>query len=77
MNLSPVLGGSALVQDSMQNVGVDDIWPGYHDMVAGFRNRRCDKASSICVVSPEDSLRVLGNDLDDEVRRWVVAARLQ
>jgi hypothetical protein len=68
MNLSPILGGSALVQDSMQDVGVDDIWPSDHDVVASFRSGRCDKASSICVVGPEDSLRVLGNDLDDEVR---------
>jgi hypothetical protein len=68
MNLSPVLGGSALVQDSMQDVGIDDIWTSDHDVVARSRNRRCDKASSICVVGPEDSLRVLGNDLDDEVR---------
>jgi hypothetical protein len=68
MNLSPVLGGSALVQDSMQDVGIDDIWPGDHDVVARSRNRRCAKASSISVVGPEGSLRVLGNDLDDEVR---------
>jgi len=77
MNLSPVLSGSSLVEDPMQDVGVDDMWSCDDDVVARIRRRGRDEASGVSAVAPEDSFRVLGNDLHDEVRTGLVHANLE
>src|SRR3982074_82406 len=77
MNLGPILGGLSLVKNSMQDVGVDDMRSCDDDMVAWFRRRRCDEASGVSVVGPEDPFRVLRNDFHDEVRTGLIRACLQ
>src|ERR1700716_4149066 len=77
MDLGPILGGLSLVKNSMQDVGIDDMWSSDDDVVARIRGRGCDEASGVSVVGPEDSFRALRNDLHDEVRTGLIRAGLQ
>jgi hypothetical protein len=78
VNLSPILGGTPLIDDPVKNVGVNDVGSSDRDVVARSRCRRRGEAAGIGIVIPEENpLPVLGNDLHDEVGSNVIGAGLE
>src|SRR2546427_1934463 len=68
MDLGPVFGGSALVQDAMQAVGIDDVRSGHRDLFSRRGRRRVIEATGVGVVGAEqNALWMLGNDLHHQV----------
>ena len=62
----------------MQAVGVDHIRSRDPDVVARPGERGIDEASGVGIVSPEENaLRVLGDDLHDQMWPGMIVARLE
>src|SRR5712692_11497070 len=78
MDLGPVFGGSALVQDAMQAVGIDDVRSGHRDLCSRRGRRRVIEATGVGVVGAEqNALGMLGNDLHHQVRTGVSSTCLE
>src|SRR6266700_8001670 len=78
MDLSPVLSRPPLVEDAMEDVLVDDVRSGHCDVGSRSGRSRRDEASGVrVVISGEQALLLLRNDLHDEVRLRMIRTRLQ
>jgi hypothetical protein len=78
VKFSPILGRAPLVEDTVKAVGVDHIGSRDSDVVARRGERGVDEASCIGIVRPEqDALRVLRDDLHDQMCPGMIGARLE
>ena len=66
-----------MVENAMQDVRVYDIRSSDHNVIARFRRSRGDEPSGVGVVGPEEPFRMLGNDLNNQVRTWLINADLE
>src|SRR2546428_11602987 len=64
MDLGPVFSGSALVQDAMQAVGIDDVRSGHRDLFSRRGRRRGIEAPRVGGVGAgQNGLGGVGDDL--------------
>src|SRR5258708_4018519 len=54
VNLGPILSRTPLVENAVEDVGVDDIGPGDGDVISRGRCRRGDETSGVGIVTSED-----------------------
>ncbi len=61
----------------MQGVRVPHVWPGHRDAVTDLRCRRGDEASQGRAVGQERKVRLLRDDLHDQMRAGMTGALLE
>jgi hypothetical protein len=78
MNFSPILRDASLVENAVEDVGVDHVGPGHSDVVAGSGHPRVNKTPGIgIVVSEQKAFWVLRDDFHDQVRVLLMRAGLE
>jgi hypothetical protein len=78
VDLRPILSGAPVIDDAVKHVGVDDIGSGDRDVVGWGGCRWVDEATGVSIIGPkENALRVLRNDLHDQVSSGVIGACLE